>query len=180
MEYRVRNRVRLRRKEIAELAARLRTTLELASVFTDAEPLEKAEGAGQEILILGSDILGFWHEGKPFLTVRGLLRYGAEKRYVTVDMGAVKFVTNGADVMGPGITDADPEVKAGDLVWIREERHQKPLAVGVALADAPVLRSKSKGKQVRTLSYVGDKVWAWGQEEPGPEAQEPEPDDASG
>lgn len=175
MEFRLRNRARLRRKEVGELAAQLSAALAPTSIFAESDPLEEAEAGGQRLLVLGDEIIGFWHEGRPFLTLRGLLRYGAAQRYVTVDMGAVRFVINGADVMGPGITDADPAIRTGDLVWIREERHGKPLAVGVSLSDAAVLKSKVKGKQVRTMFFVGDKVWKWGQEEEIPKEPAPPP-----
>lgn len=164
----MRNRTRLRRKEVAELAARLQNVLGLEGVFSDDEPLEVAEGPDRRFVLLGADVIGFFHGEEPFLTPRGLLRYPASRRFVTVDMGAVPYVTNGADVMGPGIADADSSLRADDLVWIREIRHGKPLAVGVALVDAVALRSKAKGKQVRTLFYVGDKVWQWGQEPASP------------
>ena len=110
------------------------------------------------------------------LAVRGILKYGASRRFVTVDMGAVRFVTNGADVMGPGITDADPAIKTGDLVWVREERHQKPLAVGQALAEGAALKGKPKGKQVKSLHFVGDRLWVWGQEETQPEKSTERPE----
>jgi len=45
-----------------------------------------------------------------------------------VDMGAVKFVCNGANVMSAGINEVSPEVVEGQYVWIREENHHKPLA----------------------------------------------------
>lgn len=171
MEFRLRNRSRLRRKEVEELARELQGRLGLTAVFAPEDPLEVAEGPDRRYILLRNDIVGFYEGDRPFLTPRGLLKWPAQKRYVTVDMGAVRFVTNGADVMGPGITDADPEIHAEDLVWIREERHGKPLGVGVALSEAPVLRAKSKGKQVRALYYVGDKAWTFGQEEEKPKAE---------
>ena len=42
-------------------------------------------------------------------------------------MGAVGFITKGADVMAPGITDADPMIQKDDLVWICDEKHRKPI-----------------------------------------------------
>lgn len=166
MELRLRNRSRLRRKEVAHLAADLSATLGCNTIFGEEEPVEEAEAENERYFVIGTDVIGLRHEGRPFLSLRGLLKYGATRRFVTVDMGAVRFVTNGADVMGPGIMDADPAIAAGDLVWVREERHGKPLAVGVALSDAATLRAKAKGKQVRTLHWVGDRLWLWGQEEP--------------
>jgi len=34
---------------------------------------------------------------------------------VVVDPGAVKFIINGADVMGPGIIEADPDIRRATL-----------------------------------------------------------------
>ena len=82
---------------------------------------------------------------------------------VTVDMGAVPYVTNGADVMGPGITEADPEIAEGDMVWIRDARNGAPLAIGVALRSGEALASKEPGKAIKTIHYVGDKLWKTGE-----------------
>jgi len=172
MEFRLRNRSRLRRKEVDELADHLQTTLGLSAVFGPEEPLEVAEGPDRRYLLLKNEIVGFYEGERPFLTPKGLLKWPATKRFVTVDMGAVRFVINGADVMGPGITDADPGIQADDLVWVREERHGKPLGVGVSLTDAATLKAKTKGKQVRALYHVGDRTWTYGQEEEAP--SEPE------
>ena len=80
-----------------------------------------------------------------------------------MDMGAVPFITNGADVMGPGITDVDPDIKEGDMVWIRDIKNEIPLAVGIALRSAAELMEKKQGKAVGTLHYVGDKLWKSGE-----------------
>lgn len=172
IELRIRNRSRLRRKEVEGLAARLGGELGTNEMFAADAPVELGEYEGGRVIVLGHEILGLLHDERPALSVRGILKYGATKRYVTVDMGAVRFVTNGADVMGPGIVDADPEIRAGDLVWVREERHGKPLAVGQALADAATLKSKAKGKLVKSLHFVGDRIWLWGQED---SSKEPPP-----
>jgi len=174
MDFRLRNRSRLRRKEVEELAQQLRTVLGLSASFGPEDPMEVAEGPDRRYLLLRNEIVGFYEGDRPFLSPKGLLKWPASKRFVTVDMGAVRFVTNGADVMGPGITDADPGVQADDLVWIREERHGKPLGVGVALSPAAVLKAKTKGKQVRALLHVGDKAWTYGQEEEEPAEPEGE------
>lgn len=79
------------------------------------------------------------------------------KRRVIVDAGAVRFVVNGADIMKPGIVSADPEIAAGDLVVIAEERHKKPLAIGRALVAGTEM--KGEGKAVKSLHHVGDLIW---------------------
>ena len=68
------------------------------------------------------------------------------KRIVTVDKGAIRFVSNGADIMAPGIVDADSEIKEGDLVIIVEEAHRKPLAIGKALMKGPQIVEADSGE----------------------------------
>jgi PUA domain protein len=80
-------------------------------------------------------------------------------RHITVDMGAVPFVTNGADVMAPGIVDLDELIEKGDFVIITEERHGKPLAIGEALYDSTDIQSMDQGKVIKNIHYVGDKMW---------------------
>jgi PUA-domain protein len=78
---------------------------------------------------------------------------------IVVDMGAVPYVCKGADIMTPGVVAIQGDFKAGDLLLVVDERHNKPLAVGVALLDSEVIKAASHGKSVRNLHYVGDKVW---------------------
>jgi PUA-domain protein len=84
-------------------------------------------------------------------------------RRVVIDMGAVPHVANGADVMGPGVVSADAEIKAGDAVAVVDERHRKPLAIGLALVPGAEMRAP-KGKVVKSIHYVGDEVWQFLQE----------------
>jgi len=49
--------------------------------------------------------------------------------YVTVDMGAVKFVCKGANIMRPGITKFS-DFEKGEIVCVIEESQHKFLAVG--------------------------------------------------
>ena len=112
-----------------------------------------------EILFVNGKPLAWIIDNKPFLTVRGLLEYQATKRNVVVDMGAVKFVCNGADVMAPGIVDADTSISTGDLVWISDEKNRKPLAIGIALMNGTDMIKAKAGKAVRSLHHVGDELW---------------------
>jgi PUA domain protein len=68
-------------------------------------------------------------------------------------------VVNGADIMRPGVVDVSPDVTAGKPVQIVDERHGKPLALGIALFDAADLLAQEKGKVSRTWHYVGDDIW---------------------
>ena len=70
----------------------------------------------------------------PVLTL--LLNNRVELKTIVVDFGAVRFVTNGADVMRPGITKIDPSINKGDIVKIEEETNHRALAVCKAMYDA--------------------------------------------
>ena len=110
------------------------------------------------ILVDGKPLL-FEIEGHLFPTVRGALEMGLQKRLVTVDKGAIRFVSNGADIMAPGVVEADPEIKEGDLVIIVEETHRKPLAIGKALMEGPQMVEANSGKAIKSITHVGDKLW---------------------
>lgn len=158
----IRKRKRMRSKEVKALAKELEDTMGVP-VFSEEDGVDMAESSDYNLIFVKSDILGLVYDGKPFLTIRGILKYRPEKRAVTVDMGAVPYVTNGADVMGPGITDADPSIQEGDMVWIRDARNGAPLAVGVALHTGEALASKESGKAIKTIHFVGDKLWKTGE-----------------
>ena len=78
---------------------------------------------------------------------------------VLVDMGAIPYVCNGADIMTPGITGIDGDFGEGDLVIVKDEKHRKSLAVGVALVPSADIREMPKGKAIKNIHYVGDKLW---------------------
>jgi len=78
---------------------------------------------------------------------------------IVVDMGAVPYVCNGADIMAPGIVRVEGEFSKGDLVLVVDEKHGKPLAIGESLYDAESARSTKQGAVVKSVHFVSDKVW---------------------
>ncbi len=162
-DVRIRKRRRLRTKDIKAYSEEISSVLGI-QVFAEDEPVDLAEGSDFDLLFVSGSILGMVHEGRAFLTVRGALRYRPESRQVTVDMGAVPFVTKGADVMSPGVVDADPSITAGDLVFIRDEKNMVPLAVGESLMSGEGMVGSDSGKAVRNVHHVGDRLWKY--EEP--------------
>jgi len=171
-ELRFRKRHRLRQKEISALARQIDDTLGTRS-FNETDVVDMADAPDYSVVYVDGKILAFLPGGTPFLTVRGLLRYGATKRYVTVDMGAVRFVYNGADVMGPGVVEVDSGIVTDDLVWVRDVQNKRPLAIGRALVPADALARKDKGKAVASIHHVGDKLWI--ADEPKPKEDKPAP-----
>ena len=155
---RIRRRQRLRRREINAYSQGIAVALGV-DPFRDRDDIDLAEAEEWRLLIADGEVRGILVGDRPFLTVRGLLAYPAKNRWVTVDMGAVKYVYNGADVMAPGIVDADPEIKPGDLVWVRDEKNLRPLAIGEALMAGPEMVASEKGKAVQSIHHVGDALW---------------------
>ncbi|MCL2607066.1 MAG: RNA-binding protein [Methanomassiliicoccaceae archaeon] len=154
----IRKRKRLRSKEVKAYHEDIERTLGVAP-FTADDAVDLAESSEFNVIYVNGEILAMIYEGKAFLTVRGLLKYRPQKKFVTVDMGAVPYVTNGADIMAPGIVDADPDILTGDMVWIRDVKNLVPLAVGVSSVSGEALKKGGKGKVIRTVHNFGDKLW---------------------
>jgi PUA domain protein len=76
-----------------------------------------------------------------------------------VDMGAIPYVCNGADVMAPGIMEIEGEFEKEGLLVIRDIKHRKALGIGAALYSSKEMRRLKKGKAILNLHYVGDKIW---------------------
>jgi PUA domain protein len=157
-EIRIRKRHRLREKEIKALDEEIRARLG-TEAFAPGEPVDRGESTEYDVIFIGNQVQGLVYGGKAFLTVRGLLKHPATKAFVTVDMGAVPFVTKGADVMGPGIVDADPAIVTGDLVWVRDVKNGRPLMIGEALVSGEQMRTKAPGKAIKSVHFVADKLW---------------------
>ena len=105
-------------------------------------------GDGIIILKIDDDYL-------PFLNQNNILEKFPN---VMVDMGAVKFMCNGANVMRPGIKKYTEFVK-GDIICVIEESQHKFLAVGKAITDSSELENISKGEIIKNLHYISDKYW---------------------
>ena len=108
-------------------------------------------GAGVKILKVGEDYL-------PFLSETEMLQ---KFPHVTVDMGAVKFMCKGANVMRPGIKEYT-EFEKDSLVCIVEESQHKFLAVGKSLVASSKLENMEKGEVIKNIHYISDRFWEVG------------------
>jgi PUA domain protein len=154
----VKSRHHLRADEIDDLEA---TIAAGTGVDLDGDTYEMVElGSDPFDVVLvddNPDVVRF-EGGEAFLTVRGANRHDPTTGIVTVDAGAISFVSDGADVMRPGIVEADPEIAEGDLVTVAEETHGKTLAIGRALVDGSEMPGDS-GKVVDSVHHVGDDLF---------------------
>jgi PUA-domain protein len=164
MVLKVRHRTRLRRKEVEGWFRRLAEDFGMA-MPPDETPIDQADAGPMRLLLRDDEAIALILGDTIGPTIRGLLTFPATKRHVTVDMGAVPFLYNGADVMAPGIVDADSTIRSGDLVWVRDERNRQPLAVGRAIMDGLTMAREERGKAIETIHHVGDDLWRLGEEE---------------
>ncbi|MBI1662697.1 MAG: RNA-binding protein [Nitrosopumilus sp.] len=106
----------------------------------------------------GIKILKIDNEYLPFLSDTETLEKFPS---VTVDMGAVKFMCKGANLMRPGIKSFT-EFEKDKLVCIVEESQHKFLAVGKSIVSSSELEEMSKGEVLKNLHYISDKFWETG------------------
>jgi len=154
----IRKRKRLRSKDVKAYSDEIERRLGIAT-FTADDAVDLAESSEFNVIFVNGEILAIVYKETTFLTVRGILKYKPQKKFVTVDMGAVPYVRNGADIMGPGITDADPGIQAGEPVWIRDVKNLVPLAIGISMVSGEEMKKGGKGKVIQTIHYAGDKLW---------------------
>ena len=162
-EWTIRKRRPVRRKHIAPLLKALENDLAI-DLNVDGAFLEMAEyGPWTAVFVdrtpLVIELLDDEEERCVFLTLRGFLQHMDALKWVEVDHGAIPFLMNGADCMVAGVHGAEASVQTGDLVWIRDLTHKRPLALGWAMDDAPQLVENTKGKGIKTVHWVGDELW---------------------
>jgi len=150
----------IRKSQISELLERLADEIGRSADLFRSDRIERVEtDAPVGIYLVDKKPLLMGAEDWAFPTLRGLVEHPIPERRVVVDSGAVRFVANGADAMRPGIVSISPDVCLGHPVQVVEERHGKPLAVGIALLDAADMEQQEKGKSVKSVHYVGDDLW---------------------
>jgi PUA domain protein len=153
----VKSRHHLRSDEIDELAASLADHLGVDLEGAEFERVEFTDVDREVVLVDGEPLVASFDDDR-FLTVRGANAFPPDRHVVTVDSGAVSFVSDGANVMRPGIVEADEAIDPGDLVVVAEETHGKVLAVGRADVAGDEMPGDS-GKVVDSLHHVGDDLF---------------------
>ena len=126
-------------------------------LFRSIKNLKVYEIDNETQLITGKDIkiLKIKDEYLPFLSEISTL---GKFPFVQVDMGAVKFMCKGANLMRPGIKKFS-EFSKDDIVCIVEESQNKFLAIGKSEVDSSELSSMDKGEVLKNLHYISDKAW---------------------
>ncbi len=161
----IRQRHMLKSKDIKSLKQTLYSLFDedsIDAIFTEKPKVEFLKLDNREEIIVINEIPSFWITDTRYIPCLTLLispSVSFTMKSITVDKGAIKFVANGADIMRPGITKIDNDIKKDDIIKIQEELHGRALAVGIAMYDAPEMQKMSKGKVIRNIHFVNDPVW---------------------
>ena len=144
------------RKLLTDFSQRLKTNVE--QLLESKSRIEVNETEAAEIFILNGKPLLARLDGElfPTLAFEEVLPFISR---IVVDMGAVPYVCKGADVMAPGVVSVKGEFEENDLLLVMDERHGKPLAIGVALFNPQTMKNMKHGKIVKNIHHVGDKLW---------------------
>jgi PUA-domain protein len=141
---------------LSEVSERLKVNVD--ALFGTKANVEVAEAdVGNIYLVNGKPL--FFKTGERVLPTLLFQDFVLRSPKIVVDMGAVPYVCNGADIMAPGIMRVEGEFSKGDLVLVVDEKHGKPLAVGESLYDAANARNTKQGAVVKNVHFVSDKIW---------------------
>ncbi len=158
----VKTRYRLSKKDTKKLFTEIHTqlgsgVLEKLSSFSSVERVETR-----------LNFLIYLFEGKPILMERNNVLFPTVLYaelfkevlpVVIVDMGAVPHIVNGADVMAPGIRSASKPFSENRIVLVADEEKQRIFCVGLALMSSDRVFSEKRGRAIKNLHHVKDKIW---------------------
>ncbi len=148
-------RQQLSKKDVKEINSKLEERFGVQNFIDKKSSLELID---DKFLKVDNEIVFFYLDDEIVPTLKQLLKENFLKK-ITVDMGAVKFVVKGADIMRPGITEIEEGIKKDSIIVVVDENNQKPLAVGRCLLGSEEIKESSEGKVIKNLHYVGDEIW---------------------
>lgn len=148
----------LSKSEIVELNSVIERLYGVPSFFDKKDRVVAYEGDIR--VVLRDSVPVFFYDGEVIVPTIKSLVGGLFGKVVSVDMGAVKFVAGGADVMRPGIVEFDRSIEKGDIVVVVDQTHKKPLCVARAIMSAKEMDEVKTGKALKSLHHVGDSLWS--------------------
>jgi len=158
MSIKIKNKHSLKKKEIKKLFSDAKNKF-LIDFHDDNFNVETGFIDDIKIIFIDDEPCFMMIDDTLCFTLQGVMKFKPKDKFVIVDMGAIQFITSGADLMAPGIVNADYNIQKDDHVWICDEQHRKPLATGIAIMSGEEMIKESKGKSVKIIHYVGDKFW---------------------
>eukprot|EP01025_Chloroclados_australasicus_P004620 TRINITY_DN11195_c0_g1_i1.p3 TRINITY_DN11195_c0_g1~~TRINITY_DN11195_c0_g1_i1.p3 ORF type:complete len:187 (-),score=24.65 TRINITY_DN11195_c0_g1_i1:317-877(-) len=131
----------------------------------EAVLIAKCPGPEQlQIVVVNNQFLFFGDRDGPWFPVLRLLhQYPDMMPKLRADVGAIKFVLGGANIMCPGLTSPGAtihdEVDARSPVSIYAEGKEHAMAVGRTEMSTADMRKINKGIGVENMHYLNDGLW---------------------
>lgn len=130
--------------------------------FFKKDAIERIDNKENDLVIISINRIPafFYYENRLLPTIK-FLHSQKEKllKTITVDMGAIKFLVSGADIMRPGIVDIDQDIIQNEIIAIIDQKNKTIISIGISMFDASEMNTQEKGKSVRNIHYIGDNVW---------------------
>jgi PUA-domain protein len=139
-----------------EVSERLKVNVD--ALFGSKANVEVVEAVVGNIYLVNGKPL-FFKVGERILPTLIFQDFILQSPKIVVDMGAVPYVCNGADIMAPGIVRVEGPFDKGDLVLVVDEKHGKPLALGESLYDSERVSNTKQGAVAKNVHFVSDKIW---------------------
>lgn len=156
----VKKRHSIRKSQAQDLLSRLKDQIGESAALFSSDNIEVIETNADVALYLVNKKPVLMDAGSwVFPTLRGAVQIPFPERMITVDAGAIPYVVNGADIMRPGIVSVGDDIIADGPVQIADDRHKKPLAIGIALKGADEIKASASGKMIKNFHHVGDELW---------------------
>ncbi|HHF59250.1 MAG TPA: RNA-binding protein, partial [Thermoplasmatales archaeon] len=105
----LKNRYVVRKKEARKIADDIRNIY--GCEFPDNPKIERAKLLDFDVVLVDNSVDFLIHDDRILFILSSIEKYKPKKKFVTIDMGAIKFIAGGADVMVPGIVDADRDIR---------------------------------------------------------------------
>ncbi len=147
----------LRKSDIRKLSDEISEKFGISGLFSKDDNIELASDE-YDIIMINNEPSFFYLDGELLPTLKFCQKNDVLKK-VVVDMGAVRFVTGGADIMRPGVVMADENIAEKEAVVVVDENNKVPLAICAAMFSGSEIMEKDSGKVLKNIHYVGDKLW---------------------
>lgn len=143
----------LNKKEIKELNSRIEAAFKIKDFFGKKDKVVLED----DTITNGGVPVFFEASGDIVPLIKQVLEGKISLKRVSVDMGAIKFLVSGADVMRPGIVGIDEGIGKGEIVQIVDQQHGKPIAIGKSLWTSEEMKILPGGKAIKNLHWAGDR-----------------------
>lgn len=151
----------LKEKEVKLILERISKTLNLnPSDFVDQNSrFETMEVTPNDKIFLIDEKPAFIESGGEISPTLFNERALSKLPSMTVDMGAIPHICNGADIMAPGVIKVNGEFNVGSLIIVVEEKFSKRIAIVKALYNSYEMVEKKYGKVAKNVHHISDRFW---------------------